>query len=296
MRPVRAPLPRAALGEAPRYDAATGTLSWVDLPAGQLWLAKAAPDGPAAGWISAPALLTTLPDPLSCAVRTRDGHWLLAAGGAVLHWDPSTGAGAATVLEPDTARARLNDGAVDADGRFWIGSMGVARPLRPWGRLHVLHGAPATGTRVLREGLLAANGIGWSPDSAITYVVDSGTRLIHRLRTDGAAGPLRAAGPPLAVPAGTPDGITVDREGCLWVALWDGGCVVRLSPDGEVLVRVDLPCSRPTACTLVGSRLLVTTATVTGEAGSGWAYAVDVPVGGPPAHRAAPAGPPAPGG
>jgi sugar lactone lactonase YvrE len=144
---------------------------------------------------------------------------------------------------------------------------------------------------VLLEGMLAANGIGWSPDGAITYVVDSGLRIIHRLRTR-TEGPLEPAGPPLGVPVGAPDGIAVDSEGCLWVALWDGGCVVRLSPEGEELARIDLPCSRPSACALVGSRLLVTTATVAGEEGSGWTYAMDVPVGGPPAHRVAPTGGP----
>jgi sugar lactone lactonase YvrE len=186
-------------------------------------------------------------------------------------------------LETDSAHTRLNDGAVDGDGRFWVGSMGVRRPLGPWGRLHLVARAGRAG--VLLEGLLAANGIGWSPDGGVTYVVDSGLRLIHRLRTAG-EGPMEPVGPPLAVRGGIPDGITVDNEGCLWVALWDGGCVVRLSPEGEELARVDLPCSRPSACALVGSRLVVTTATVPGEDASGWIYAVDVPVGGPPAHRA----------
>jgi sugar lactone lactonase YvrE len=152
-------------------------------------------------------------------------------------------------------------------------------------------GTPPLGTGVLLEGMQAANGIGWSPDGTITYVVDSGLRLIHRLRT-ATQGPLQPVDPPLGVPVGAPDGLTVDSEGCLWVALWDGGCVVRLSPDGEELARVVMPCSRPSACALAGPRLVVTTATVPGEEDSGWTYAVDVTVGGPSAHRSAMTGAP----
>ncbi|QMU70170.1 SMP-30/gluconolactonase/LRE family protein [Streptacidiphilus sp. P02-A3a] len=290
-RPVRAPLPRALLGEGPRYDAASGTLSWVDLVAGQLWLAPVRPGAPLDAWIGRPVLLAEFPRQVSCAVRVRGGDgWLLAVGGTVVHWHPDRDPAVLAELEPDPEHSCLNDGAVDPRGRFWIGSMGVRRPLGPWGRLHLLRpGHPGdggrAGSRVLLEGMLAANGIGWSPDGATTYVVDSGLRLIHRLRT-GARGPLAAAGPPLAVPDGVPDGIAVDGAGCLWVALWDGGCVVRLGPRGELLRRIELPCSRPAACALVGSRLVVTTASVPGEPGSGWTYAVDVGSGGPAAPRA----------
>ncbi|MFC8093431.1 SMP-30/gluconolactonase/LRE family protein [Streptomyces sp. NPDC057301] len=283
---MRTPFPRAELGEAPRFDAVTRTLSWVDLVAGCLWLAHVSPDASADTWEPEPEPLVVLHGPLGCAVRTEDGGWLLAAGGAVLRSHGDKPPAPLVTLEPAADRARLNDGAVDTEGRFWVGSMSVPRPLEPWGRLHVLDGdGRSVYGRVARDGLLAANGIGWSPDGATTYVVDSGHRLIHRLRT-ATEGVLEPAGPPLGVPAGVPDGMTVDEEGCLWVALWDAGAVVRLSPRGQVLRRVTMPCSRPTACALLGSRLVICTATVPGEASSGWTYAVDAGVGGPPAPRA----------
>ncbi|MFD3484705.1 SMP-30/gluconolactonase/LRE family protein [Streptomyces sp. NPDC058665] len=283
---VRTRFARAELGESPRFDAETQTVSWVDLVAGRLWLAHAAPDDPVAAWEPEAEPLIEVPGPLGCAVRTTSGGWLLASGGTVFHWRAGTAPTPLAVLEPDTDTARLNDGAVDAEGRFWVGSMSVPRPLKPWGRLHVLdHEGTSVGGRVVRAGMLAANGIAWSPDGSTCYAVDSGHRLIHRVKA--ASGELLGpAGPPLSVPAGVPDGITVDDEGCLWVALWDAAAVVRLNPQGQVLQRVTMPCSRPTSCALLGSRLVICTATLPGEAASGWTYTVEVAVGGPAAHRA----------
>ncbi|QKW23101.1 SMP-30/gluconolactonase/LRE family protein [Kitasatospora sp. NA04385] len=281
----RTGLPRTRLGESPRLDAATSTLSWVDLVAGRLWRADARPDADEV--LSAPVLLAEFPGETGCAVRVADGDdWLVALGGAVVRWRPGTPPGAAPVVarpEAEPGPARLNDGAVDPRGRLWVGSIGHRRPLEPVARLHLLgpDGTPA----VLLDGMLAANGIGWSPDGTRAYVVDTGRRLIHRLRTDR-PGPPRPDGPPLPVPQGLPDGLAVDEEGCLWVALWDAALVVRLAPDGTELRRVAMPCSRPTACAFVGPHLVITTATVEGEDASGWTYTLNVGVTGPAAHRA----------
>ena len=160
-----------------------------------------------------------------------------------------------------------------------------AAPAPAVGRLHQV--APTGRTRTVFDGLQAANGIGWSPDAQTTYLVDSGRCLIHRLGP-GPDGRLARRHPPLRLRRadGVPDGLTVDAAGCLWVALWDGAAVVRISPDGTELDRRTLPCSRPTACALVGRRLVITTARVAGEDLSGGLFAVDVDVPGPPARRA----------
>ncbi|MER5966348.1 SMP-30/gluconolactonase/LRE family protein [Streptomyces sp. NPDC002057] len=287
-QPVRTAAPRTGLGEGPRLDAASATLSWVDITSGRLWLAGVRPDAPPGDLLAAPRLLLGLPGNLGCAVRAGEGEdWLLGHGAAVLRWRPGTDPVPVLGLEPDEGRAHLNDGAVAPDGRFWIGSMSAVKPLRPWGRLHAVDAGRTPPTAaVLHDGLLASNGIGWSPDGSRAYVVDSGHRVVHRLRQDGRGG-LIPDGPALEVAGGVPDGLTVDDEGGVWVALWDGAAVVRFDAEGAERDRIPFPCSRPTACALVGTRLVVTTARVEGEEASGWTYAVDVGVGGPAARRAA---------
>ncbi|MFJ1757900.1 SMP-30/gluconolactonase/LRE family protein [Kitasatospora sp. NPDC088134] len=284
----RTPLPRARLGECPRLDAATNTLSWVDLAAGQLWLARARPG--AAEPVDEPVLLAEFPGKTGCAVRAGDGEdWLVAHGGLVRHWRPGVEPATAPVvarLEQDPGPVRLNDGAVDPQGRLWVDSIpyGPADAGNPQARLHLLD---TDGTsHVLLDGMLVGNGIGWSPDGALAYAVDTENRRIHRLRTDLPGLP-RPELPPLTVPQGLPDGLAVDDEGCLWVALWDGGAMLRLDPEGKELDRIELPCSRPTACAFVGEHLVITTAVATGEDASGWTYTAEVGITGPAARRAA---------
>ncbi|MER6528597.1 SMP-30/gluconolactonase/LRE family protein [Streptomyces sp. NPDC001508] len=291
--PIMMQAPEAALGECPRYDAATKTLSWVDLSAGRLWCADTAPEAPLADTLRHPRLLTEVTGNLACAVRRgapggRDTDWLLCNEGTVLAWTEGQAPRPVVEVEPDHTRVRLSDGVVGPDGGLWVGSIPVPRPLEPWGRMHRITGSPDPQVETLMDGLLAANGMGWSPDAATLYVVDSGRKLIHRLRRDGEGRTAEADEPLSTVEiSGTPDGITVDAAGCVWVAMWDGGTVVRLSPDGAELDRVLLPCSRPTACALVDRRLVITTARVADEPWSGRLFAVDVDVPGLPALRAA---------
>lgn len=279
--PIVTQAPVADLGECPRYDAATGTLSWVDIDAGRLWCADVLPEAPLAETLQRARLLIEVPGPLGCAVRRGLGagsqsSWLLGHGGAVVEWTEGSRPRTVVQVEPDEALVRLNDGAVGPDGRLWVGSIPVPRPLQPWGRLHRV-GMEAE-AETLMDGLLAANGIGWSPDASVLYLVDTGRKLIHRL---GAGEPLSTADIP-----GSPDGIAVDIAGCVWVAMWGGAAVVRLSPDGELIDRISMPCSRPTACALVDRRLLVTTARVESEPQSGHVFAIDVDTPGLPAPRA----------
>jgi sugar lactone lactonase YvrE len=110
------------------------------------------------------------------------------------------------------------------------------------------------------------------------YYIDSRTQRIDALDFDGASGSVSNRRPFAAVPEahGLPDGLAVDDEGGVWVALYGGGEVRRFRPDGSVSGRVEVPAAEVTACCFAGSRLLVTTA--------GGLFALDVPYSGPPAR------------
>jgi len=154
---------------------------------------------------------------------------------------------------------RFNDGGCDPRGRFYIGSMaydfteGAAALYRLGsdGRLHVAVDA-----------VTISNGIQWSADGALAYYNDTATGRVDVFDADPATGALsnrrvhaRIEGP------GAPDGMAIDVEGGLWVALWGGGAVVRIDPDGTVSERIALPVPQVTACAFGadGSRLFITT-------------------------------------
>jgi sugar lactone lactonase YvrE len=148
---------------------------------------------------------------------------------------------------------RCNDGKCDPRGRFWAGTVtsdfnqGLGQLYR-WN----LDGS----VDVMVEGLYISNGLGWSPDQRWMYLSDSYLGEIYRFSYDAETGDianrtlwLQYDGP------GVPDGLTVDSEGFIWTAVWDGQCVLRLSPEGEVVETIDMPVQRPTSCILGGDNL-----------------------------------------
>jgi sugar lactone lactonase YvrE len=116
------------------------------------------------------------------------------------------------------------------------------------------------------EGYKVTNGPAFSPDSRTLYHTDSARQVIYAfdLRADGSVGARRELAR-FGNGDGYPDGMTVDSEGCLWVAFWDGWCLRRLSPEGERLQEIALPVQRPTSCAFGGpglDQLYVTSASI----------------------------------
>lgn len=190
-------------------------------------------------------------------VNLRDGVGLYGADGAFswLHREAVPG-------------RRGNDAAVAPDGALWAGTMAYDER-SGGGDLKRLTGAGAAAT-VLPE-VTVSNGIGWSPDGRFMYYNDTPTRRIDVFDVpspedgDGAAVSGRRPLAEIEEGAGFPDGLTVDVDGCVWVALWDGAALRRYTPDGRLDLTVPVPVPRPTACAFGGAELrdlYVTTASV----------------------------------
>ena len=104
---------------------------------------------------------------------------------------------------------------------------------------------------------ILSNGLGWSPDNRTMYFTDFGRRLIYAYDFDADTGAVTKRRPFIEIPqdAGFPDGMTIDAEGCLWVAHWDGWRVTRYGPDGKPRQTIRMPVKRPTSCTFGGPDL-----------------------------------------
>jgi sugar lactone lactonase YvrE len=164
-------------------------------------------------------------------------------------------------IDPAADSVRFNDGACDPQGRFWAGTMsldgrtGSASLYRLDTDLRV--------TRVL-DGVSVSNGIGWSPDGATMYYVDTATDRIDAFDFDGVVGTPGRRRTFVELPGpGSPDGLCVDADGAVWVALWGGWSVERYLPDGTRDAVVELPVAQVSSCAFGGpelEQLFITTA------------------------------------
>lgn len=273
------------LGECPTWDDTGARLLRIDVVGRQLVACDA--DG---GRVEAAALPGI---PGSFAMRSGGG--LLVAYRARLAMRDPGGTETPVPLPPgwDGERERFNDGACDARGRFWVGTMD--RHFRdPVGALYRVD--PDLSVRRVLAGLGMSNGIAWSPDGTIMYHCDSRPGVIHSYEFDLETG-LPGAHRVLVAPTpaiGMPDGCAVDLDGFLWVAAPDVGQVIRFDPAGQVERRVATPASRPTSVVFGGADLRTLFITSmqpmhgpVGEADGGL-FAFRAPVPGVPKRRFGP--------
>ena len=242
------------LGESPVWSVPEQTLYWVDI-VGRAARAYSPSTGRRHDW-SLPSEIGAL------ALRSTGGALVaLRSGFAALDF----GTGAVTAVcdpEPDLPENLFNDGACDRAGRFWAGSLHQDE-IEPLGSLYRLE-ADLTCTRMLSD-LVVANGIGWSPDNRTMYFIDSGQHAVFAFDFDLDCGEIgqRRTFAEVDERDGVPDGLTVDSEGYVWVALWDGGAIRRYAPDGSLVEVIRLPVPRPTSCAFGGpdlTTLFITTA------------------------------------
>jgi sugar lactone lactonase YvrE len=225
------------------WDASTNSLLWVDIVSGTINTATLGDGEPR---------VISLPTMVGAAVPRTSGGFVAA-----------TAEGFAEVAEDGTWRTRvellpagerMNDAKCDPSGRLWAGSNEMEfEPGR--GALHVLR-TDWTTVEVV-SGLALPNGLGWSPDGRTFYLVDTMAGELNAFDVPADGSPTLANRRVVTrfSGEGLPDGLTVDSEGCLWVAMWGGARLVRISPDGDVLAEIPVPVAQPSSCTFGGPGL-----------------------------------------
>jgi sugar lactone lactonase YvrE len=250
---------RSELGEGPVWDATADELLWVDILGRRVHRYRPADGSSRTFETPSPVGAVATRSNGGLVLALEDGFWLQDPGDDRLR--------RLAAVESDVPGNRMNDGKVDRAGRFWAGTMAY-------------DGTPGTGslyrlepdghvTRVLR-GVTTSNGLGWSPDGRVMYYIDTPTQRVDAFDYDEESGEISHRRPLVEIPAeaGSPDGMTVDSEGFLWVALWGGWAVHRYSPDGRLDVSIRLPVSQVSSCTFGGDGLreLYITSAATGLA------------------------------
>ncbi|MDP9349267.1 MAG: SMP-30/gluconolactonase/LRE family protein [Gemmatimonadota bacterium] len=245
---------RARLGEGPAWDGEAAVLWWVDILNHRVHRFR--PDtGEDEFW--------EVGETVGCAVPAAGGRVLLGLRRGLGLLDPGTGEveRLATLLDGAPGE-RINDGKCDPRGRLWVGSMSQEE-----GGAVLFRYDPEGGARVVERGLTISNGLGWSPDGGTFYLTDSPRKTIYAYDFDLEAGEIsgRRVFADLSAGKAFPDGLTVDAEGCVWSAQWEGGSVVRFSPDGREVERRAVPVPLSTSCAFGGpdlGDLYVTSASV----------------------------------
>lgn len=237
---------RTQLGEGPLWDDQRQRLLFVDIMRGHVHEYDPGTEADR---------VVSFPWPVGAVALCEDGGWLLAAADGFYRADPATGATTlVAAVEADLPNNRMNDGYVDARGRFWAGTMGMNR-VRQAGSLYRLD--PDGQVHTVLTGVSTSNGIDWSLDNRIMYYIDTPTGLVEQFDFDEATGGLSNRRPLTAIPSdeGSPDGLVVDAEGFIWVCLWRGGAVRRYAPDGRLDMAIPTGANQTTKCAFGGPDL-----------------------------------------
>ena len=236
---------KSLLGEGPFWDVTDQRLYWVDIKRHLIHRFDPV-TGADESW-------PTPEDIGSLAVREKGGL-VVALKSGFYFYDLDTGTATPAALPASHAdHNRFNDGKTDRQGRFWAGSMDDNEK-EPSGGLFRLH--HDSHCEQIVDGIICSNSLCWSPDSRIMYYADSWQRTVWAWDFEPEEA-RSAIGVFVNVPPaeGVPDGATVDAEGFLWIALWDGWQIRRYDPKGRPQESIRLPVQRPTCPMFGGSNL-----------------------------------------
>jgi sugar lactone lactonase YvrE len=248
---------KADVGEGPCWDEQNQVLYWIDITQKHIHRYTPITGSSETFMMDQPigAVALTTDETLLCAMENGFYLYNLTDNLSTFLHDP----------EADRSDNRFNDGKCDAGGRFWAGTMSQTGKEKA-GSLYCFH--PDGRCERKLQKISISNGLSWSLDQRTLYYIDSPTREVVAYDIDLSTGGLGDSRVAIRFSAedGLPDGMTIDKEGNLWIAMWGGSCVLRYDPkSGRLLERVKLPVSQVTSCTFGGSaldELYITTARI----------------------------------
>ncbi|MEH2121634.1 SMP-30/gluconolactonase/LRE family protein [Nostoc sp.] len=246
---------RARLGEGPIWDSTQNLLYWVDV-----YNHRVHQFHPTTGKNS----FFDVGDVVGAIATAGADKLIMALRDHLAFLNTQTGVVTRILeIESNLQNNRFNDGKCDSQGRFWFGSMSSLE--KPHASLYRYDNDGSL--HVMETGLTVSNGLGWSPDEKTFYLTDSPHKKIYAYDFNSVTGNIsnRRIFVDLNNESFYPDGLTIDSEGNIWSAMWDGWCVIRFNTKGEEILRIKLPVQLPTSCTFGGEdlqTLYITTASV----------------------------------
>jgi sugar lactone lactonase YvrE len=233
----------ATLGEGPVWVAGEAALYWVDIPERRVFR-----------WSEADGVRTIPVERHVCSLLPRAAGGFIGGGyDGFITLDADFRVTVLADPEPELPGNRFNDATIDRAGRLWAGTMDRAE-IAATGALYRLD--PGFGWTRIDSGYRVTNGPAFSRDGRTMYHTDSALQTVYAFdcAPDGTVGPRRVH-LRFGEGDGYPDGMTVDAEDCLWIAFWDGWCVRRFAPSGELLATIRMPVQRPTSVAFGGPAL-----------------------------------------
>jgi sugar lactone lactonase YvrE len=236
---------RDRIGEAPCWDAHGNRLLWSDNENGVIHEATATAAGT---W--AESRRWSLNRPVAGALARTAGGLVVAAGSDIWLLDAAGKLTSFATLGPLPRDMWINEIKCDPQGRLWAGT--IAGDFAPRAALYRID--PDRRVTQILDRVSVSNGMDWSPDGTAFYYIDSMTRAIEAFDFDAVSGTISRRRTLLEIPLGEglADGMTVDTEGCLWVAMVGAGEVRRFAPDGTLLARMAISTPAVTSCAFGG--------------------------------------------
>jgi sugar lactone lactonase YvrE len=244
---------RFILGEGPVYDKRSDTIMWVDIRTGALLL-----------WDCKTKQLRELQtgQNLGAAVPAQSGKYLAAMTTGIYYLDEK---GLSLICRPPELKdnLRINDAKCDPAGRLWFGTLGLFKNA-PEGSLFRLD--PDGTCRRMLAGVKLSNGLAWSVDKKTMYYIDTPQKGVDAFDFEMETGNISNRRRVISFPDNFPDGMTIDSEDQLWVALWGSGKVVRCDPAaGSISGEVPVPARNTSSCCFAGENLDTLIITSSGE-------------------------------